>query len=253
MTEGGCGCALNRIEQLVRHAYWEAGADGVVVGVSGGVDSAVAAAVCVRALGPESVLALSLPCAVSASADLEDAAELCRRLGCEHRVVPIEPVVAAYRSLPDFVDSPYLLGNLMARTRMVVLYYHANRDHRLVCGTSNRTEYLLGYFTKWGDGAGDVEPLLHLYKRDVYRLARELDLPERILAKPPSAGLWYGQQDETELGLSYDAIDDALAALAAHEWWAETPVEEKVLARVKASGHKRREALSLLTDNFGIG
>ena len=248
MTEGGCGCALVRIEQMLRHAFWESGAEGVVVGVSGGVDSAVAAAVCARALGPESVLALSLPSAVSAPDDLEDAAELCRRLGCEHRVVPIEPMLAAYRGLPDYVDSPYLLGNLMARTRMAVLYYYANRDRRLVCGTSNRTEYLLGYFTKWGDGAGDLEPLLHLYKREVYRLARELDLPERILAKPPSAGLWPGQQDEKELGLSYAAVDDALEALAAHGWQAETPVEEKVLARVKASGHKRREALSLLTE-----
>jgi len=248
MTGGGCGCVLNRIEQLIRHAYWEAGAQGVVVGVSGGVDSAVAAAVCVRALGPESVLALSLPCAVSASADLEDAAELCRRLGCEHRVVPIEPVIAAYRSLPDFQETPYLIGNLMARTRMTVLYYHANRDHRLVCGTSNRTEYLLGYFTKWGDGAGDVEPLLHLYKREVYELARELDLPERILAKPPSAGLWPGQQDELEIGLSYATLDAALEALAAQGWQARSPVEETVLARVKATSHKRRDPLSLFTE-----
>jgi NAD+ synthase len=157
-------------------------------------------------------------------------------------------MLAAYRGLPGFEETPYLLGNLMARTRMTVLYYYANRDRRLVCGTSNRTEYLLGYFTKWGDGAGDVEPLLNLFKRDVYRLARELDLPERILAKPPSAGLWPGQQDELELGLSYAALDDALEALAAHGWQAETPVEEQVLARVKASGHKRRDALSLLTE-----
>ncbi len=248
MTEGGCGCALNRIEQLIRSTFWEAGATGVVVGVSGGIDSAVAAAVSVRALGPESVLALSLPCAVSASADLEDAAELCRRLGCEHRTVPIEPVIAAYRELPGFEETPYLVGNLMARTRMTILYYYANRDRRLVCGTSNRTEYLLGYFTKWGDGAGDVEPLLHLYKREVYQLARELDLPRRILEKPPSAGLWPGQQDELEIGLSYEVLDESLAALAAHGWKAETPVEEQVLARVKASGHKRREALSLFTE-----
>lgn len=249
MTEGGCGCVLVRIEQLVRHAYWEAGSEGVVVGVSGGVDSAVAAAVCAKALGPDAVLALSLPSGVSAPEDLEDAAALCGRLGCEHRVVPIEPVLAVYRALPGFEETPYLLGNLMARTRMAVLYYYANRDRRLVCGTSNRTEYLLGYSTKWGDSAADVQPLLHLYKREVYRLARELDLPERILAKPPSAGLWPGQQDEKELGLSYAAIDDALEALAAHSWQAETPIEVQVLARVKATGHKRREALSLLTED----
>lgn len=248
MTGGGCGCALNRIEQMVRRAFWEAGAEGVVVGVSGGVDSSVAAAVCARALGPESVLALSLPSGVSAPEDLEDAAELSRRLGCEHRVVPIGPVIEAYRALPGFVETPYLLGNLMARTRMAVLYYFANRDRRLVCGTSNRTEYLLGYFTKWGDGAGDLEPLLHLYKREVYQLAAELDLPERIRAKPPSAGLWPGQRDEEEIGLTYAELDAALAALAARNWRAETPVEEQVLARVRASGHKRRGPVSLLRE-----
>ena len=248
MTTGGCGCALNRIEGLLRHAYWEAGAAGVVVGVSGGVDSAVAAAVCVRALGPDAVLAVSMPSDVSALDDLEDAVKLCQRLGCEHRTVPIGGVIGAYRALPGFEESPYLLGNLMARTRMAVLYYYANRDHRLVCGTSNRTEYLLGYFTKYGDGAGDVQPLLHLYKREVYRLARELDLPERVLAKPPSAGLWPGQRDEAEIGLSYTAIDDALAALAAQGWRAETEVEEQVLARVRASGHKRRGPPSLFTE-----
>jgi NAD+ synthase len=131
---------------------------------------------------------------------------------------------------------------------MTVLYYHANRENRLVCGTSNRTEYLLGYFTKWGDGAGDVEPLLHLYKREVYQLARELDLPRRILEKAPSAGLWPGQRDEAEIGLSYVEIDDALVSLAEHGWRAETPVEETVLARVRASGHKRREPPSLFTE-----
>ena len=248
MATGGCACALVRIEQLVRHAFWEAGADGVVVGVSGGVDSAVAATVCAKALGPEAVLGLSLPSAVSAPEDLEDATELCNRLGCEHRVVSIEPVLEAYRSLPGFEANRYLFGNLMARTRMAVLYYYANQDRRLVCGTSNRTEYLLGYSTKWGDSAADLQPLLHLYKREIYQLARELELPARILDKPPSAGLWPGQRDEDELGLSYTAIDDALAALAAHSWQAETPVEEKVLARVKASGHKRRGALSLVTE-----
>lgn len=248
MATGGCGCALVRIEQLVRHAFWEVGVEGVVVGVSGGVDSAVAAAVCAKALGPDAVLGLSLPSGVSAPEDLEDATELCNRLGCEHRVVSIEPVLEAYRALPGFQANPYLFGNLMARTRMAVLYYYANRDRRLVCGTSNRTEYLLGYSTKWGDSAADLQPLLHLYKREVYQLARELELPARILEKPPSAGLWLGQRDEDELGLSYAAIDEALAALATHNWQAETPVEERVLARVKASGHKRRGALSLVKE-----
>ncbi len=248
MTDGGCGCVLGRIEQMIRRTYWEAGAEGVVLGVSGGVDSAVAAALCVRALGPDLVLTLSLPSAVSAPEDLEDATVLCRQLGCELRTVPIEPVLAGFRSMPDFIETPYLLGNLMARTRMAVLYYHANRDRRLVCGTSNRSEYLLGYSTKWGDSAADLQPILHLYKHEVYRLAAELELPARILERPPSAGLWTGQRDEDELGLSYEEIDRALAALADHGWKAEGAVEEKVLARVRGSAHKRLDAFTLLTE-----
>jgi NAD+ synthase len=249
MIDGGCGCVLGRIEQMIRHAYWETGAGGIVIGVSGGVDSAVAAAVCVRALGAEAVLALSLPSAVSSPGDSDDAAVLCRQLGCEHRIVPIEPVLDSYRAMPGFVESPYLLGNLMARTRMTVLYFFANRDHRLVCGTSNRSEYLLGYCTKWGDSAADLQPIIHLFKHDVYRLARELDLPASIIEKAPSAGLWTGQRDEDELGLTYDEIDRALAALSAHGWKAENEMEERVLARVRGSAHKRVGAFSLPTED----
>ncbi|NLX49716.1 MAG: NAD(+) synthase [Methanospirillum sp.] len=252
MTGGGCGCELNRIEQMIRHIYWESETRGVVIGVSGGIDSSVAAAVCARALGPGSVLALSLPTGVSDPADLEDAAELCRLLGCEHRVVSIEPVLDSYRRLPGFDPGPVLLGNVMARTRMTVLYHVANRDGRLVCGTSNRTEYLLGYSTKWGDSAADVQPLLHLYKRDVCRLGRELGLPQRIIEKPPTAGLWPGQRDEDELGLTYAEIDGALEELESGGWTARTPVEEQVLARVRAAGHKRRAPISLFGDSPGF-
>ncbi len=245
MIDGGCGCVLGRIEQLIRRTFWDAGAEGFVIGVSGGVDSAVAAALCVRAVGPDRVLALSLPSAVSDAQDLEDAGDLCRLLGCEHRTVSIEPILDGFRSMPGYVETPYVLGNLMARARMVVLYYHANREHRLVCGTSNRSEYLLGYSTKWGDSAADLQPLLHLYKHEVYQLGSELEIPPRILERPPSAGLWAGQRDEDELGLSYEEIDRALAALVRNGWKAQDEVEERVLARVRASTHKRLAAFSL--------
>ena len=105
MIDGGCGCALGRIEQMIRRTFWEAGAEGFVVGVSGGIDSAVAAALCVRAVGPDRVLALSLPSAVSAAEDLEDARELCRLLGCEHRTIAIEPVLNGFRAMPAFPAS----------------------------------------------------------------------------------------------------------------------------------------------------
>jgi NAD+ synthase len=147
--------------------------------------------------------------------------------------------------MPGYTENRYLLGNLMARTRMVVLYYHANRDGRIVCGTSNKSEYLLGYCTKYGDNAADIQPIVHLLKREVYELARELGIPEPILVKSPSAGLWEDQSDEGELGITYAEIDAALATLEDRGWVAKTPAEEKVLAMVKKSEHKRLPATSL--------
>jgi NAD+ synthase len=244
--EGELGCRMGRVEQMIRYAYWNTGAKGIVVGLSGGVDSAVAAAFCCRAVGPANVLGLSLPSAVSNPVDVKDAADLCRELGMQHNVISIDPILAGYRSMPEFTETPYLLGNLMARTRMAVLYYHANRDCRRVCGTSNRSEYLLGYCTKYGDNAADFQPLLHLYKTDVYIVAQELGIPDPIIKKVPSAGLWEGQSDEKEIGLTYAEIDASLKALGEQAWQARTPTEEKVLALVKKSEHKRQASPNLL-------
>jgi NAD+ synthase len=245
MTGEELGCRMGQVEQMIRYAYWKSGCTGIVIGVSGGVDSAVAAAFCCRAIGPERVLGLSLPASVSSPADVKDAQELCAQLGMEHRTISIEPVLGAFRAIPGFVQSPYLLGNLMARIRMAVLYYHANADHRLVCGTSNRSEYLLGYCTKFGDNAADLQPLLHLYKTEVYVIARELGIPEPIIKKAPSAGLWAGQSDEGEIGLPYAEIDAALKNLEQNNGKPSNHAEEKVLALVQKSGHKRLGAASL--------
>jgi NAD+ synthase len=243
--DGDLGCRMGQVEQMIRYAYWNSGCRGIVVGVSGGVDSAVAAAFCCRAVGPEKVLGLSLPSAVSNPADTRDASDLCRILGMEHRIVNIDPMLSGFKTIPEFRESPYLLGNLMARIRMTVLYYHANRDHRLVCGTSNRSECLLGYCTKYGDNAADFQPILHLYKTDVYTVAKELGIPDPIMKKAPSAGLWEGQSDEGEIGLTYAEIDTSLAALEQQEWKAKNPTEERVLALVTKSGHKRQPAPNL--------
>ncbi|MDO9325333.1 MAG: NAD+ synthase [Methanoregula sp.] len=240
------GCRLGQIEQMIRYAYWNSGCTGFVLGVSGGVDSAVVAAFCCRAIGPDKVLGLSLPSAISNPDDCKDAALLCARLGMEHKVVSIEPMLEGFRAMPGYTGTRYLAGNLMARIRMTVIFYHANLDHRLVCGTSNRSEYLLGYCTKFGDNAADVQPIVHLYKDEVYEAARELDIPAPILKKAPSAGLWEGQSDENEIGLSYAEIDHSLRALEHQEWKATTPTEEKVLALVKKSEHKRLPAPNLL-------
>ncbi|OPX64176.1 MULTISPECIES: NAD+ synthase [unclassified Methanoregula] len=245
-STGDLGCRMGQVEQMIRYTCWNSGCGQIVIGVSGGVDSAVAAAFCCRAVGPGNVLGLSLPSAISNKQDCEDAVTLCSMLGMEHRIISIEPVLAGFRQLPGFTATPYEMGNLMARVRMAVLYYHANRDHRLVCGTSNRSEYMLGYCTKFGDNAADIQPILHLYKSDVYVMAKELGIPDAIIKKVPSAGLWEGQSDEKEIGLTYDQIDASLRALEENTWKPQNPVEETVLTLVKKSGHKRMAAPNLL-------
>jgi NAD+ synthase len=241
------GCRMGQVEQMIRYTYWNSGCAGIAIGVSGGVDSALAAAFCCRAIGPANVLGISLPASVSNPHDLKDAADLCTNLGMKHRVVSIDPMLAAFSTIPGFVETPFLLGNLMARIRMTILYYHANRDHRLVCGTSNRSEFMLGYCTKYGDNAADLQPIVHLYKSDVYEMAKEMKIPESILTKAPSAGLWTGQSDEGEIGLSYADIDQALKNLEANGWKAGSLVEEKVLSRAQKNAHKRLPAPNLLT------
>ncbi|HIJ06195.1 MAG: NH(3)-dependent NAD(+) synthetase [Methanomicrobiales archaeon 53_19] len=239
------GCEKTRIENLIRQGIWSSGTEGVVLGVSGGIDSAVVAALATASLGSERVCAFFLPSAATPPADEEDVRELCDKLGLELQIIPIDGIIEAYRHMEGFVDEPYLIGNLMARTRMTMLYYQANLRNRLVIGTSNRTEYLIGYCTKWGDNAADLQPILHLSKKEIYILGEELEMPDPIMKKEPSAGLWHGQNDEKEIGISYAELDSALAFLEENNWKAENTIQEKVLALVKKSAHKRLPALSL--------
>jgi NAD+ synthase len=244
--EAELGCRMGQVEQMIRYTYWKSGSKGIVVGLSGGVDSAIAATFCCRAIGGDKVLGLTLPSNVSNPADIKDAAALCKHLGMDHRVISIDPMLEGFKTMPDFKESRYLLGNLMARIRMTVLYYHANREQKIVCGTSNRSEFMLGYCTKYGDNAADLQPILHLYKTEIYEYAKELGIPESIMKKAPSAGLWEGQSDEEEIGLSYERIDASLRSLEVLGWQATTPIEEKVLELVRKSEHKRLPAPNLL-------
>ncbi|MDD1676546.1 MAG: NAD+ synthase [Methanomicrobiales archaeon] len=244
--EKNSGCGRERIEQMIRHTIWAGRSGGVVIGLSGGVDSAVAAALCVHALGKEHVKALLLPTSVTPPEDLEDATGFCRSVGIDFQIIPIDGIVSGVTSIHVFPESDYSTGNLMARVRMALLYYCANAERRLVCGTSNRSEYMLGYCTKHGDSAADFQPILHLYKTQVFSLAEELGIPESIRTKPPSAGLWKGQLDEKEIGIPYRDIDDALMALEQQEWVPATATQEKVLTLVKSSEHKRLPPPSLL-------
>jgi NAD+ synthase len=243
--EGTVACSAGEIEYLIRFALWGSGRKGIVIGLSGGLDSSLCAALCCRAVSPERVLGIIMPSRVTFAQDIEDATGLAESLGIGCRLIDIEPVLDAYRRTPGFEETPVAMGNLMARTRMAYLYYTSNREDRIVCGTSNRTESLLGYFTKFGDGAGDIEPIIHLYKTEVYDLARHLGIPDKILKKPPSAGLWPGQRDEEEIGIDYPTLDAALQNLERNGWISSKEVEEKVLSMVRASEHKRVSPVQL--------
>ena len=205
--------AVDTIQQFLRaHALGER-SDGIVVGLSGGIDSALVARLARDALGAEHVLGLLLPDASFPDALLEETEEYARSLGVEHRTLRIEPVESVYRSLlPELADR-VSLGNVKARIRMTIEYAVARERRRLVAGTGNKSELLLGYFTKYGDGGVDLLPLGDLYKTDVRAIAEELGLPAAVRARPPTAGLWEGQTDEEELGISYTELDQILYGL----------------------------------------
>ncbi|WP_099209562.1 NAD+ synthase [Thermococcus henrietii] len=235
------------ITAFIREKVEEARAEGVVIGISGGIDSATTAYLAVKALGRERVLGLIMP--YYQNRDVEDARLVCSSLGIECREINIKPIVDSFVSQLGFQPDRRSLGNIMARTRMVLLYAHANEKNRLVLGTSNRSEFLTGYFTKWGDGASDYAPLINLYKTEVWEVAKLIGVPERIIEKKPTAGLWEGQTDEDELGISYRLLDEILWRLVDllkdKEEIAEelgVPIErvEYVENLVKRSEHKRR-------------
>jgi len=194
---------------FLREEAAKAGFGRLVVGVSGGIDSALALLLAVRAIAPERVLALMMPYRSSSPESVRHAEEVIERAGCPSELLDITPMVDAFRQVAG-CDDPLRLGNKMARERMTLLYDRAMRDGALVVGTSNKTELLLGYSTRWGDGAHDLNPLGDLYKGQVRALAAHLDCPPSILSKAPSADLVPGQTDEEDLGLTYEEADRIL-------------------------------------------
>ncbi|KQM12598.1 hypothetical protein AOA80_01555 [Methanomassiliicoccales archaeon RumEn M1] len=202
--------ARDAIEDFVRHHVEMCGGGGVVIGLSGGLDSATVSKLCCDAIGPDRVLNIYMPSATSSAQDLRDAEELCRSTGAELRIIDICPAVEAFRSILPEMERKDMAGNVMARCRMVVLFHHARLMGRVVMGTSNKSEILTGYFTKFGDGASDFCPLGDLYKTEVRQLASQIGVPRTIIDKAPSAGLWGGQTDEIEMGMTYDELDQAL-------------------------------------------
>lgn len=189
-----------------------AGFSKAVVGLSGGVDSAVVAMLAARALGKRNVITVIMPHALSSQDSIKDAEQLAVRLGVRRESVDITPMVDAYVR-GQKVDGRIRQGNVMARVRMIVLYDISAREKALVLGTSNKTELMLGYGTLHGDMASAINPIGDLYKTQVWQLAEAIDVPGEIVRKKPSADLWAGQTDEGELGFQYRDVDRLLYAM----------------------------------------
>jgi len=197
---------LGRILGFIREQVAGAQAKGVVLGISGGIDSALVGKLCVMALGDDNVQGLFLP----ADKDVNpDSRQVAKYLHIYTNTIPIGKMCQEMAMLTGALDQiPY--GNIKARMRMVCLYAHANKNNMLVAGTGNRSEILTGYFTKYGDGGCDILPIGDLYKTEVWQLSADIGLPTNIINKVPSAELWEGQTDEDELGVGYEKLDRLL-------------------------------------------
>ncbi len=240
-----------RITRFIKEYVSNSNAKGVVLGLSGGIDSATIAALCSKALGSENVLALLMPEKETRNQkDIDDAKAIAEQFKIETQMVDLTPIVESfYDAIPVFDQSDKLCkGNVKARTRMVVLYYYANKLSKIVCGSSDKSETLMGYFTKWGDGAADIVPIMDLYKTQVRKLAIHLGIPEDLALKPSTPALWPNQSAETELGIKYETLDLILHGLerfmVTEEIAAQLNIQKATVEEVKsrwlASEHKRR-------------
>jgi len=197
------------VGEFIRGQLRQAGFDRVVLGLSGGIDSALVAFLCAEAIGAERLLCVLMPYRTSSDASRADADEVVRRLGAASEIVDISPMVDAF-FVADAEASPLRRGNVMARQRMTVLYDRSVTWGGLVVGTGNKTESLIGYTTLFGDSACAFNPIGDLYKSQVRQVAAAMGVPEQIIRKAPSADLWPGQTDEDEAGFSYPVLDRLL-------------------------------------------
>ena len=217
-----------------------------VIGLSGGIDSSLSAKLVADAIGKENVYGLIMPKkGLSSQENIDDARELCKWIGMKHSIVYINKFLEGFSEV-DWKQSKIAEMNAASRIRAVILYNYANTHNALVIGTSNKTEILLGYFTKYGDGAVDIEVIGELFKTDERELARFLGIPKKIIIKIPTAELYHGQTDEDELGVSYEVLDKILKLYVDSKNFKEIvdkgfdrKIVENVIDRVKSNEHKR--------------
>jgi len=245
-----CQKAEHEILEFIRRMVREAKAKGVIIGLSGGIDSSVMAILCVRALGPEKVLGLLMPDPeITPISDVMDAKNLALKLGIKTYTIPIDAIVKTFLDSISLEEKDRIsIANLRARIRMVIDYFFANSLDYLVVGTGDRSEALVGYFTKYGDGGVDFLPIAHLYKTQVRQLGKYLGLPEKIVSKPSSPQLWKGQRATDEIPVDYDTLDLILYAIfdlkmkdkeIASELSIPLEIVQEVKRRYNKSMHKR--------------
>lgn len=199
---------VEHIIDFIRKTVSKAHADGVVVGLSGGLDSAVVTKLAGDALGSEKVLNVFIPSRSTPPTDYKLTMDLSDDWGMDHRIIDIQPTVDALAAVLQSDENDYMeWGNISARCRMAVLYNLARKNNYIVLGTTNQSELMTGYFTKYGDGASDLIPLANMYKTQVRQIAKMIGIPDEIITRPPSAGFWEDQTDEEELGITYEDLD----------------------------------------------
>ena len=243
-----------RVCRFIKEYVEKAGAQGIVLGLSGGVDSATAAALSSKAIGGKNVLALMLPEKETFKRkDIDDAKIIADQFQLQTQTIDMTDVLKSfYQGIPafDLVDR-LCKGNIKARTRMIFLYYYANKQNRIVCGTSDKSETMIGYFTKWGDAAADIAPIIDLYKLQVRKLACHLGIPEKLALKPSTPALWPNQLAESELEINYETLDLILYGLErfmkskeiANQLNLELTIVDKIKKRWISNEHKRRMPL----------
>ncbi len=238
--------ARQMLTGFIKDQIAKAGMRGAVLGLSGGIDSALSAYLSAEALGAENVLAVRMPYRTSSQSSLTDADLVIEALGIKSLTVPITGMAdALIEQFPDM--TPLRKGNIMARLRMIVLYDQSAAHGLLPMGTSNKTEFLLGYSTIYGDSGVALHPIADLYKHQVRQMARSMGLPQPIIDKAPSADLWEGQTDEGELGFTYDDVDQVLYLLVDERYTVDQVIADgfdpefvqKVWRRVKSNHYKR--------------
>ena len=245
-----CELTAKAIRAFVKDYVDRIGIKKAVVGLSGGIDSTVTAYLAVEVFGKENLLGIIMPSKENEELDTEHGLLIAKNLGINHKVVSIQELVDSFEKTLAYKDiDKKLRGNIMARCRMIILYFWANLERAVVLGTSDKTELLLGYYTKYGDGGSDIMVNASLYKTQVWKMGAHLGVPQAIIDKPPSAGLWKGQTAENEIGISYEVVDYIMYHLLELRFQPEQIINsrgmkrsdvEKVMKMIRESEHKRQ-------------